>query len=371
MSGRGVGYTFAEMTTPDEIAAVCELLQRWSCRSEGERERAESSASLKAPDGDVVFLSGVVPLVSDTKTKHLLSPVHTPPPPAPTPHAKNAGGKRAVEPTFGFWGEWQHIERQYTSMDRYTFALENERLAQGHSDGAENPWRGNDLTDDQLATVGHTGGATSRGGSYWEETMRDKVEVKPRKSGKAKYAASDDRNTPEMRQNSAADDFDLNARVTRAVSSTSQRSEQSIESVHSARSRGTSRERQFREFSGGGKVRARAVGGDGRHHRDYSGASESREEGFRVARGESASGNSERSTTCDSSGFDQMETSKAHSASPRRRYWKLRPRTTRSTILSSSVPDDQEKCAGRASDHVTATPPPVTAGDSGSLRLVR
>lgn len=82
-SGAGVGYTFTDDVVAEQKIAICELLARWGSRSGEERERAESFMSTKkAPDGEVVFFSGVVPYVHNSKTKHLWAPVNAPPPPA-------------------------------------------------------------------------------------------------------------------------------------------------------------------------------------------------------------------------------------------------------------------------------------------------
>lgn len=81
-SGAGVGYTFHDSVKAVQKAKMCELLQQWGARSEEERDRAESSASVKAPDGEVIYLSGEVPFVHNFKTKHLWATVNAPPPPA-------------------------------------------------------------------------------------------------------------------------------------------------------------------------------------------------------------------------------------------------------------------------------------------------
>lgn len=82
-SGAGVGYTFADNVVAEQKIAICELLARWGSRSGEERERVESSTfTKKAPGGEVVFFSGVVPYVHDSKTRHLWAPVNAPPPPA-------------------------------------------------------------------------------------------------------------------------------------------------------------------------------------------------------------------------------------------------------------------------------------------------
>lgn len=64
--------------------AVCEVLQRWDCRDDEERERAETFPSAKAPDGDVIYFSGLVPVVPQSKTNHLWSTGNQPPPIADT-----------------------------------------------------------------------------------------------------------------------------------------------------------------------------------------------------------------------------------------------------------------------------------------------
>lgn len=77
-----MGYSFADTVTAEEKSDICQLLARWAARSGDERERAETSASAKAPGGEVVFFSGVVPYVHTSRTDHLWVPANVPPPPA-------------------------------------------------------------------------------------------------------------------------------------------------------------------------------------------------------------------------------------------------------------------------------------------------
>ena len=91
-AGAGVGYTFADVVTAEQKSEVCRLLARWGRRSGDERERAESSASVKAPGGEVVYFSGVVPVVHSSKTEHLWVSANVPPPPAAAPPRRGAPG---------------------------------------------------------------------------------------------------------------------------------------------------------------------------------------------------------------------------------------------------------------------------------------
>ncbi|CAM9162084.1 unnamed protein product [Ectocarpus fasciculatus] len=87
-SGLGVGYAFEDAVSDDQKKAICDLLQRWGCWGEEERERAESSMSAKAPGGEVVLLSGEVPFVHNFRTKHLWGDSNIPPPPDGTTSRK-------------------------------------------------------------------------------------------------------------------------------------------------------------------------------------------------------------------------------------------------------------------------------------------
>lgn len=85
-----MGYTFADAVTAEQKSEICQLLARWGSRSGDERERAETSASVKAPGGEVVYFSGVVPVVHSSRTEHLWVPANVPPPPAAAPPKKGA-----------------------------------------------------------------------------------------------------------------------------------------------------------------------------------------------------------------------------------------------------------------------------------------
>lgn len=89
-SGAGVGYTFADDVTAEKKSDICQLLARWGRRSEDERRRAESLASVKAPGGEVVYFSGVVPFVHNSKTEHLWVSANVPPPAAAPPPRQGA-----------------------------------------------------------------------------------------------------------------------------------------------------------------------------------------------------------------------------------------------------------------------------------------
>lgn len=82
-SSDGVGYMFAEDVSSVAQDEVREVLQRWGCWSDEERTRAKSTSFDKAPEGDVIYFSGVVPVVPQSKTSHLWSSGNEPLPPAP------------------------------------------------------------------------------------------------------------------------------------------------------------------------------------------------------------------------------------------------------------------------------------------------
>ena len=84
-TGAGVGYTFADNVTAEQKSDICQLLARWGSRSGDERERAESSSSVRSPGGDVIYFSGVVPFVHNSKTEHLWVTANVPPPPGVVP----------------------------------------------------------------------------------------------------------------------------------------------------------------------------------------------------------------------------------------------------------------------------------------------
>lgn len=104
-SGAGVGYTFADTVTAEQRSGICQLLASWGGRSDDERERMRSSSSAKAPGGEVVFFSGVVPYVHNSKTKHLWVPANTPPPPAAAPRTQGtrSSGVGRHEPGTNPW----------------------------------------------------------------------------------------------------------------------------------------------------------------------------------------------------------------------------------------------------------------------------
>lgn len=119
-SGTGVGYAFADGVTAEQKSDICQLLARWGSRSGGERERAESSSSVKSPGGEVVYFSGVVPFVHNSKTEHLWATANVPPPPSVPPRRQSTlcvGVAGKHEPSPNPWrgktvdaGTFQQIE---------------------------------------------------------------------------------------------------------------------------------------------------------------------------------------------------------------------------------------------------------------------
>lgn len=172
-----MGYTFADTVVAEQKTAVCELLAKWGSRSGEERERAESSMSKKAPGGDVVFFSGVVPYVHGSKTKHLWAPVNALPPPA-------EAAARHVSNCLGAGGERQEV-------------------------GA-NPWRGKMVDADSFQDINHScrqdlpsptsqGAADRHGSSEVEEAGMGQGLGRNGPRGEAvKYVADD--STPRRRR---------------------------------------------------------------------------------------------------------------------------------------------------------------------------
>lgn len=133
-----MGYTFADNVTAEQKSDICQLLVKWGGRSEDERERVDSSLSAKAPGGEVILFSGVVPYVHNSKTKHLWVPVNVPPPPAAAPPPRQGTRVGRYEPGTNPWrgttGDADRFEK--ISIDRkYLSRLKTEEVGNTSTHG--------------------------------------------------------------------------------------------------------------------------------------------------------------------------------------------------------------------------------------------
>lgn len=324
-----MGYTFAETVTGEQRVATCELLQKWGGRSEEERVRADSAAVDKAPGADVIYLSGVVPLVENSKTKHLWALVDKPPRPGLLATEVNTSGLRiSRRDCLSMPVDLSPPDRPYalatnrSNCGRPLQTAEAQRATRQGPDDTFNPWqvigrwRASKGTNQNISDIG----TDFRSG----EPEVVEAQSQPKNTGREKYVAADNRQR-RARSEGAQDSTDTQERNARVISTASQQSQLSAGSAQSTDSAGPDAERCHRELSGRRKARVREGRRKGERRNISSAASKSHVEepvaecsGVKTARKQGS------------------EYISVVSASPRGRNWKLRSRVMEDKVSNSA-----------------------------------
>ncbi|CAM9347882.1 unnamed protein product [Scytosiphon promiscuus] len=177
-SGAGVGYIFQDSVKAEQKVKMCELLQQWGARSGEERYRAASSMSVKAPDGEVVYLSGEVPFVHNFKTKHLWTTVDDPsgPTAAVQKHNPSEEGRARKERDQNPWRG-----RSTTTFQDFDSVLDDTAMRQTDRKGQEAPFRGfgrggaqtgQQVEEAKKYALGHSASRQTRGESPSSEEQK-------------------------------------------------------------------------------------------------------------------------------------------------------------------------------------------------------
>lgn len=319
MTGTGVGYTFAETVSADLRTSMCEALQRWGRQNNEERHRAESFVSTKAPEGDVIYLSGVVPLVDNSRTKHLWGGSEKPPPPAPA----SSGEGVVSEGPGGHKGRNsgkrnQPAQSEMIAAPHRTMSASTGYPVADFAGGSKNPWRGHHVVSDVQSA------ASQERINNNTNSVINSVRTEAAAEEELEGAYNCVRNRVNSSSTYGTEDTERDDRM---ISTTSQHSAGSAV----ANEEGPDVERNYREFSGGGKVRLRKAGGKGRRYRRHcNGASSeahaenSTETSVPLHESESVVGE-QPAAEISPQHDDGSAPNFSPSASPRSRNWKLRP----------------------------------------------
>lgn len=344
-----MGYAFADTVTPEQKFAVYELLQRWNDRSEEDVERAQRCSSLKAPGGDVIFFSGVVPFVHSSRTSHLWVSSNV-------PLAQDRLAPGEGDTTAARRAEKQRLQLGQQHRPDSLDAMANERLpqvpperpARDISDGRGNPWRGRQRATEisELRTLKGSFSDEIRleaKGADQEVDHGEAAQTYQDLSPKLTLTVDNIAVLGERAKRAGTRGSGLYQRDVRTSSAATEQSKQTSKSDQSAEA-GDGGKKCSGELGRKGKTRSRTRGCRGRRQRGYSDAAEEVEESMGRRRIQS------EATECTGGGSDAGEMSATATvgaaasliASPGTRHRKLIPHTMGKGPFPSAMLEEQK-----------------------------